>query len=180
MHSTTQLGNRRWIWKAVAVSAAAMSLYAGCLTLTPEGTLVIIAKVQGQGTITSAPAGLFCISGRADANCQASFDSSKLPVKLTATPAKGWVFKSWARAGTPEAADQRTAKTITLPQTFDNVKETWTATFIEGPPEPEPMPEPMPEMDAGMTDPDAGMTDPDAGMTDPDGGMTADAGDGGH
>ncbi|MBX7099901.1 MAG: hypothetical protein K1X89_19450 [Myxococcaceae bacterium] len=178
MNSTTHSRNRRWIWKALVVSAAAMSLYAGCLSLTPDGSLALIAKIEGQGTITSSPAGLFCISGRADVNCQASFDATKLPLKLTATPAKGWVFKSWARTGTPEAADQRTARTITLSKTFENAKETWTATFVEGPPEPEPEMM-MPEMDAGMEEMDAGMEEMDAGM-DPDAGMgDPDAGDGG-
>jgi hypothetical protein len=82
--------------------SGACSGSAGCsVTVTPgaqasalfaPATFRLTVAVAGKGTVRSSRTGITCRP-----RCSASFPSYT-PVKLTATPAKGWKFRSWSGA----------------------------------------------------------------------------------
>jgi List-Bact-rpt repeat protein len=65
-------------------------------------TTTVTVQVIGDGTVTSTPAGITCATGNAG-TCTAAFtDPPGGVIVLTATPAAGSTFGSWACAGTGE------------------------------------------------------------------------------
>jgi List-Bact-rpt repeat protein len=60
--------------------------------LFAPATFRLTVAVAGKGTVRSSRTGITCRP-----RCSASFPSYT-PVKLTATPAKGWKFRSWIGA----------------------------------------------------------------------------------
>ena len=70
----------------------------------------------GSGTVTSAPAGIYC-----GASCAATYVDGTV-VTLTATPASGWTFAGWTGACSGSAS----TCTVTM-----DANKTVMATFTE-------------------------------------------------
>lgn len=85
----------------------------------PPGTHALTVAVQGQGTVTSSPAGIDC-----GATCTANF-SEGTAVQLTATPAPGWSLTAFSGACSGGAC------TVTL-----SSDQSVSATFTQAPPPP--------------------------------------------
>ena len=87
--------------KLVRWSGACSGAGACSVTTNPGATVNVLfaplvyrltVTVGGKGTVRSSRTGISCRP-----RCSASFPSH-VPVRLTATPAKGWKFRSWAGA----------------------------------------------------------------------------------
>lgn len=83
---------------------------------TPSDQPTLTVSLQGQGTVTSSPAGINCGTG-----CSYAFTQG-IPVNLTATPANGHVFSSWSGACTGSS----TTCQVTM-QSAKNVTAKFTA-----------------------------------------------------
>ena len=87
----------------------------GCNVATAQGATVsalfgplafrLRVTITGRGAVRSSRTGLTCRP-----RCSATFPSFT-PIQITATPAKGWRFRSWA------GACRGTRRTCTLPMT---------------------------------------------------------------
>jgi hypothetical protein len=107
--ATPPAGNKLVRWGGSCAGAGPCSVVAGqgaaVSALFAPIVFRLTVSVGGRGTVRSLRSGITCRP-----RCSASF-LSHVPVRLTATPAKGWKFRSWAGAcrGKP--------RTCTLPLT---------------------------------------------------------------
>jgi hypothetical protein len=96
LSATPSAGAKLVRWSGGCAGAGACSVLAnpGSTVSALFAPLVfrLSVSVGGQGTVRSSRSGITCRP-----RCSASFPSY-VPVRLTATPAKGWRFRSWAGA----------------------------------------------------------------------------------
>jgi len=107
LSATPGAGSRLVRWSGVCSGAG------GCNVATASGATVtavfgpiafrLNVSISGRGTVRSSRTGLTCRP-----RCSATFPSF-VPVRLTATPAKGWRFRSWT------GACRGTRRTCTVP-----------------------------------------------------------------
>jgi hypothetical protein len=161
-----------WIRAAVAASAAALVVSAqgitGCGTSGEQLTLKV--AIDGQGTVTSRPAGILCTVTETgeSGDCEEQFGAGVSSVTLTASAAEGWEFDGWTVTGGASELRSPMNRTQTALRS-DGLEQSWVAAFKQrtetdgGTPD---AGEPDAGTDAGMDggEPDAGMMD--AGMMD--------------
>ena len=84
----------RWSGSCAGAGACSVTTNPGSTVTALFAPLVyrLTVTVGGQGSVRSSRAGITCRP-----RCSASFPSH-LPVRLAATPAKGWKFRSWTGA----------------------------------------------------------------------------------
>jgi Divergent InlB B-repeat domain len=113
--------NTAYCYRVNAFNSGGVSAYTSevCGT-TPAGTYVLTVSSQGNGTVTSNPAGINCGS-----NCIANFTSGT-SVVLQAVAAQGYSFAGWS--GDQDCNDgsvtMNTSKTCTA--TFNLIPQTFT------------------------------------------------------
>jgi hypothetical protein len=97
----------RWTGACTGASTCRVTVGSGATVTALFAPLVfrLTVAVSGQGTVRSSRSGITCRP-----RCSAAFPSY-LPLGLTATPAKGWRFRSWA------GACRGTRRTCTVPMT---------------------------------------------------------------
>ena len=97
----------------------------------PPGTRSLSVTAQGQGSVSSSPAGISCDGGesqRRGSTCNATF-SDGAQVQLTATPASGWQFSGFSGA----CSGQSCSVTMSADRSV-------SAAFTQIPPPPPPPP----------------------------------------
>ena len=67
------------------------------LSETPAGPLLTLKIEEGQGTVVSEPAGIECIGSEGESCTTEEIEAG--PVILTASPASGYLLKSWKGCG---------------------------------------------------------------------------------
>ena len=77
----------------------------------PSGPPLTLAIEEGQGTVVSDPAGIEC-SGEAPRSCTSEEIEEGSTVTLTASPAPGYLFKSWRKCDAGGVAGRRCTLTL--------------------------------------------------------------------
>jgi hypothetical protein len=94
--ATPSAGNRLVRWSGACSGAGACSVAVGpgaaVTALFAPAVFRLTVVVNGRGAVRSSRAGITCRP-----RCSASFPSFS-PVRLTATPAKGWKLRAWSGA----------------------------------------------------------------------------------
>jgi Divergent InlB B-repeat domain len=117
--ATPSAGSKFVRWEGACTGSATCSLAVGAGTsltaVFAPASFRLSVTVSGRGVVRSSQSGITCRP-----RCSASFPSFT-PVRLTATPAKGWKLRSW------NGACRGAKKTCTVPM---NAASSARATFI--------------------------------------------------